>query len=124
MVAALLAWAVGGSIVASVLGTFVGNPLTYPILWFASYEVGNVMLGGASGKEDIDLSQGLFQSSFEQLWPILKPMSLGCVPVGVAVATVCYFLVRPMVHAYQHRRKRELHLRHRRHPVGASGAAP
>jgi uncharacterized protein len=124
MMAALLSWAIGGSIVASVLGTFVGNPLTYPLLWYASYEVGNVLLGGASGKKDIDLSPGLFQSSFDQLWPILKPMSVGCVPVGVAVATACYFLVRPMVDAYQHRRKRELHLRHRHHPVSASGAAP
>ena len=51
---------------------------------------------------------------FDHLWPILKPMSLGCVPVGLAVATACYFLVRPMVDAYQHRRRRELHLRHRR----------
>ena len=106
------------------LGTFVGNPLTYPLLWYASYEVGNVLLGGASTNKDIDLSRGVFQSSFDQLWPILKPMSVGCVPVGVAVATACYFLVRPMVDAYQHRRKRELHLRHRRHPVSASGAAP
>jgi uncharacterized protein (DUF2062 family) len=51
-------------------------------------------------------------------------MSLGCVPVGLAVATACYFLVRPMVEAYQHRRRRELHLRHRRPVVGTPGAAP
>ena len=51
MMAALLSWAIGGSIVASVLGTFVGNPLTYPLLWYASYEVGNVLLGGASTNE-------------------------------------------------------------------------
>ena len=86
MMAALLSWAIGGSIVASVLGTFVGNPLTYPLLWYASYEVGNVLLGGASTNKDIDLSRGVFQSSFDQLWPILKPMSLGCVPVGCRLA--------------------------------------
>jgi uncharacterized protein (DUF2062 family) len=122
MMGALVAWAVGGSVVASVLGTFIGNPLTYPILWFASYEVGNAVLGSESVNKNIDLSSGLFQSSFEQLWPILKPMSIGCVPVGLAVAAACYFLVRPMVDAYQHRRKRELRLRNRRHPVSASGA--
>jgi uncharacterized protein len=124
MMAALLSWAIGGSIVASVLGTFVGNPLTYPFLWYASYELGNAILGDETTHKDIDLSRGLFQSSFEHLWPILKPMSLGSIPIGIAVATLCYFLVRPMVDAYQHRRKRELHLRHRRHPVGASGTAP
>jgi uncharacterized protein (DUF2062 family) len=122
MMAALLAWAIGGSIVASVLGTFIGNPLTYPFFWYASYELGNVMLGREKTNKDIDLSQGLFQSSFEHLWPILKPMSLGCLPLGLAIAVFCYVLVRPMVEAYQHRRRRELRLHHR-HPV-APGAAP
>jgi uncharacterized protein (DUF2062 family) len=122
MVAALLAWVIGGSIVAAILGTFVGNPLTYPVIWFVSYEVGNAMLGTKPAETDINLTQGLFQSSFEQLWPILKPMSLGSLPVGLATAAACYLLVRPMVDAYQHRRKRELRLRHRR-PVGASGTA-
>ena len=82
------------------------------------------MLGGHVAKHRIDLSNGIFQSSLDKLWPILKPMSLGCVPVGIAVATACYFLVRPMVEAYQHRRRRELHLRHRRAVVGTRGAAP
>ncbi|MGH6826437.1 DUF2062 domain-containing protein [Methyloceanibacter sp.] len=124
VMAALLAWIIGGSIVASVLGTFLGNPLTYPFLWYASYAVGNALLGGKATKKTIDLSHGVFQSSFEHLWPILKPMSLGCLPVGIAMATACYFLVRPMVEAYQHRRRRELHLRQRRAVVGPRGAAP
>jgi uncharacterized protein (DUF2062 family) len=123
MMAALLAWVVGGSIVASVLGTFLGNPLTYPFFWYASYELGNAILGHEKTNNAIDLSQGLFQSSFEQLWPILKPMSLGCVPVGLAIAALCYFLVRPMVDAYQHRRRRELRLHHR-HAIRSPGAAP
>jgi uncharacterized protein len=122
--AALLAWAIGGSIVAALLGTFLGNPLTYPFLWYASYKVGRFLLGGAATKKNIDLSQGLFHSSFEHLWPILKPMSLGCVPVGIALASACYCLVRPMVEAYQHRRRRELRLRRRHDAIRAPRAAP
>ena len=124
VMAALLAWAVGGSIVAALLGTFLGNPVTYPFLWYASYRVGHFLLGGATTKKNIDLSQGLFHSSFEHLWPILKPMSLGCVPVGIAIASACYLLVRPMVEAYQHRRRRELHLRTHRDAIRAPGATP
>ncbi len=44
VVAALLAWIIGGSVVAALLGTFVGNPLTYPLFWYSTYEVGNLML--------------------------------------------------------------------------------
>jgi uncharacterized protein (DUF2062 family) len=117
--AALVAWAIGGSIVASLLGTFLGNPLTYPFIWFVSYKLGNLLLGGHGTKKPIDLSHGLFHSSFDKLWPILKPMTLGSIPVGIAAAVACYFLVRPMVEAYQHRRRRELGLRHDRGTIGA-----
>jgi uncharacterized protein (DUF2062 family) len=119
IMAAFIAWAIGGSIIASLLGTFVGNPLTYPFIWFATYKVGNILLGAHGVKRQIDLSRGIFESSLDRLWPILKPMTLGCIPVGLAVAVLCYVLVRPMVEAYQHRRRRELRLRHDRHAIGA-----
>jgi uncharacterized protein (DUF2062 family) len=113
VMAALIAWIVGGSIVAAVLGTFLGNPLTYPLLWYSTYQIGNLMLGGRAAKHHIDLSNGIFQSSLAKLWPILKPMSLGCIPVGLALAALSYVLVKPMVAAYRHRRLRELELRSR-----------
>jgi uncharacterized protein len=119
IMAALIAWAIGGSIVASVFGTFLGNPLTYPFIWYATYKVGNLMLGAHAAKKQIDLSNGIFQSSLDHLWPILKPMTLGTIPIGLGVAAISYFLVRPAVEAYQHRRRRELQLRHDREAVGA-----
>ena len=119
VMAALLAWVIGGSIVAALLGTFVGNPLTYPLFWYSTYEVGNLMLGSASEKPPIDLSGGIFQSSLEQLWPLLKPMTLGSVPVGLALAALSYVVVKPMVDAYKHRRRRELELRASREALGA-----
>ena len=61
--AALLAWVIGGSVVAALLGTFIGNPLTYPVFWYSTYEVGDLMLGGAAEKPSIDLSAGIFQTS-------------------------------------------------------------
>lgn len=118
IMAALIAWAIGGSIVAALLGTFVGNPLTYPVFWYSTYEVGNLMLGGNVAKQRIDLSDGIFQSSLEHLWPILKPMSLGSIPVGLALAALSYVLVKPMVEAYQHRRRRELELKSGREALG------
>jgi uncharacterized protein (DUF2062 family) len=119
VMAALLAWVVGGSVIAAVLGTFVGNPLSYPLFWYSTYEVGNLMLGGSSGKQRIDLSGGIFQTSIDRLWPILKPMSLGSIPVGLALAALSYLLVKPMVEAYKHRRRRELELRASREAFGA-----
>jgi hypothetical protein len=78
-----------------------------------------MMLGGKAEKQSIDLSGGIFQSSLEQLWPILKPMTLGSIPVGLALAALSYVLVKPMVDAYKHRRRRELELRSGREALGA-----
>ena len=118
VVAALLAWVIGGSVVAALLGTFLGNPLTYPLLWYSTYEVGNLMLRGKMDQQRIDLSGGIFQKSLDQLWPILKPMTLGSIPVGLALALLSYVLVKPMVEAYKHRRRRELKLRSGREVLG------
>jgi uncharacterized protein (DUF2062 family) len=118
VMAALLAWVIGGSVVAALLGTFVGNPLTYPLFWYSTYEVGNLMLRGETSERQIDLSGGIFQKSLEQLWPILKPMTLGSIPVGLALAALSYVLVKPMVEAYKHRRRRELQLRSESEALG------
>jgi uncharacterized protein (DUF2062 family) len=118
VLAALLAWVIGGSVVAALLGTFVGNPLTYPLFWYSTYEVGNLMLRGETSERSIDLSGGIFQKSLEQLWPILKPMTLGSIPVGLALAALSYVFVKPMVDAYKHRRRRELQLRSESEALG------
>jgi uncharacterized protein len=76
-----------------------------------------LMLGGRATTHPIDLSNGIFQSSLEKVWPILKPMSLGSIPVGLALAVISYVLVKPMVEAYKHRR-RELRLRSRGEALG------
>jgi uncharacterized protein (DUF2062 family) len=118
VMAMLIAWIIGGSIVAAVLGTFIGNPLTYPLIWYVTYHVGHFMMGAEAKPREIDLSGGIFQSSFEQLWPILKPMMLGCVPIGLLLAALCYVLVKPMVEAYKNARRRELKLRSAREALG------
>ena len=117
--AALFAWVIGGSVVAALLGTFLGNPLTYPLFWYSTYEIGDLMLGGKAEKPSIDLSGGIFQTSIDQLWPILKPMTLGSIPVGLALAALSYVIVKPMVDAYKHRRRRTLELRASREALGA-----
>lgn len=103
IMATLLAWVIGGSIVAAILGTFIGNPLTYPLFWISTYEIGSIMLGGGHEKLRLDFSEGIFQA--DQIWAAVQPMTLGAIPVGLALGALSYALVRPAVNAYQHRRR-------------------
>ena len=110
--AVAIAWVLGGSMVAAILGTFLGNPLTYPLFWYTTYEMGTLMLGSDAERPG-DLPATLADGSVAQLWPIIKPMSLGAIPIGIAVAVLCYFVVKPIVEAYQERRRREREIRER-----------
>ena len=38
--AMFFSWIIGGSMVAGLVGTFVGNPWTYPLMFLTAYEVG------------------------------------------------------------------------------------
>ncbi|MGE0233041.1 MAG: DUF2062 domain-containing protein [Flavobacteriaceae bacterium] len=103
--AAVLAWITRGNVIASALGTFIGNPLTFPFIWAASFELGKWLIGARGASREIDLSQGVFHHSFDALWPILKPMSVGGLILGVVAWAVVYFPLRRLVAATKKRRK-------------------
>ena len=129
--AAIIAWVIGGNILASAIGTAVGNPLTFPFIWFATHNVGSMMLG-QRGRHEINLSvpdggvalmftdPGAFLA---ELWaglePVFWPMSVGAVPLGMTCGLVCYLLLKPAVARYKVRRaiireRRKAELRERR----------
>ena len=55
MLAGIIAWIMRGSVLASLLASFVGNPLTYPIIWFATFNLGNVLIGAKATARLVDL---------------------------------------------------------------------
>jgi uncharacterized protein len=119
VLSALLAWLIGGSLLASAIGTFIGNPLTYPVIWYSTFKLGSWMLGMDPAMHDIDLSRGVFTEALDELWPVLKPMTVGSLPVGIVAALISYYPVKQAVEAYQHRRRSRLALRGNREAVGA-----
>jgi uncharacterized protein (DUF2062 family) len=108
IIAGVLAVLMRGSIVASFLASFVGNPLTYPIIWFATFNLGNVLLGGTATAQLVDLRARLevfgdnivsgspkaMLDAFGTIWPILKPMAVGSLPLGILAAALAYVGIR------------------------------
>lgn len=101
IVAGVLAWIARASIIAAALGTFVGNPLTFPFIWFGAYKLGSWMLGMKGDVKNIDLSGGLFDKSLDKIWPVLKPMTVGGIPMGLVAAVIAYFVVKKASEAYR-----------------------
>jgi uncharacterized protein (DUF2062 family) len=111
VVAMLIAWVFRGNLLAAVFGTMIGNPVTYPPIWLATYDLGTWMLG-VHVRPDIDLTSTLMgPRAFDMILPVLVPMALGSVPLGLAAALVSYFVVKSTVAAYQLRRRERLEAR-------------
>lgn len=119
IIAGLLAWMMRASILASALGTFVGNPITFPFIWIGAYQLGNWVLGEANKFKQIDLSMSIFQDTLDHLLPLIKPMTIGGVPLGVLAGSVSYYLIKRVVDAYQAKKQRKRRLNSRGEPAQA-----
>ena len=111
VIAAALAWVISGNLLASALGTAIGNPLTFPFIWAATYKIGQAISDGGFGHahKHINLFKLFADLEFSQLWqPVLKPMAVGAIPLGIAFAAGFYFLTRWSVAAFREQRRKRL----------------
>ena len=106
VIAGIVAWLIAGNLVAAALGTAFGNPMTFPILWGASYETGKLILHQKASGAPENLGSMLRHLDFSQLWePVLKPMTVGAVPLGLFFAVIFYGVTRWAVAAFHERRR-------------------
>jgi uncharacterized protein (DUF2062 family) len=109
LMSAFLAFVFGGNLVASAFGTLVGNPVTFPFMWWLAYVLGGRLLGiEPAALKFGEIMRRFHEQAFEQVLPVLKPMLVGAVPLGIASGALAYFIVRLSVAGYQAARRRRL----------------
>ncbi|WP_435166116.1 DUF2062 domain-containing protein [Falsirhodobacter sp. 1013] len=120
-----IAWALRGNILAALLGTFVGNPVTTPIIAISSVGLGQWMLGipgvlelpqiarafGQAGNQLWDNAMAIFTDKvmhwdrlIDFFHDIYLPYMIGGILPGIAVSLIFYWLTVPLVRAYQRMR--------------------
>ena len=124
--AGLFAKLMRGNILASLIGTFVGNPLTFPFIAFVSLELGHLILGQRVGEELHGTLWEAFSGAWSDLWfnlravftddvtrwrglgtfwtDVFLPYAVGGVLPGIVCALAAYVVTVPIVAAYQRRR--------------------
>ncbi|WP_170333721.1 DUF2062 domain-containing protein [Ruegeria arenilitoris] len=127
VIAALLSRLINGNLLASLSGTFFGNPLTYVPIGVICLQTGNFLLG-----DDFDEGEthGLMDSFFKALsdlknnfmamftdrvadWrgldvfydEVFFPYLIGGILPGLLAGFICYYLSLPVVRTYQQRRR-------------------
>ena len=129
LIAGLLSYLLRANVLASLIGTFVGNPITFPIITVFNLKIGEWILGSSEYSSDdggkifegfLDFIFLIYKSFFtdgsigENSVPrmneffngVFIPYSLGGFIFGVIIAIISYFLLRPLVSTYQKKRDR------------------
>ena len=104
--AALMAWICRANILAAAIGTAVGNPWTFPMIWIVVYRTGVWALGVESGAPPPD--DLTWRSVLEQFWGLFVPMMVGGVPLGALVWLAFFWPGRYLVAGYQRARRQRL----------------
>jgi len=90
-----ISWIFGVNILSSIIGTFSGNPLTYPLMWASSIGLGDFILGRQKlTYEKIQLSD-FFEVDF------FMSFFLGSLILGFLFAVICYFLIKYFIIIYK-----------------------
>lgn len=130
VLAAAIAWVIRGNVLAALLGTFFGNPLTFVVIAAVSLKIGSLMLGHAHVVEVDQSVFGLFMDSISAIYhnllapftgatadwskldtfmsAIFYPYLLGGTVAGIFFGWVSYALTLPLVRAYQRRRQAKM----------------
>ncbi len=127
LIAGLLSYLLRANVLASLIGTFVGNPITFPIITVFNLKLGEWILGSSEYSSDdggkifegfLDFIFLIYKSFFtegsigennvprmnEFLNGVFIPYSLGGLILGILIALISYFLLRPLVATYQKKR--------------------
>ena len=126
-IAAGLAFLMRGNIIAGLMATFFGNPLTYVPIGVAALQTGHWLLGDKAGEEVSRSFGGKFVDAGADLkdnflaiftdatadWTrlaviydeIFFPYMIGGILPGIFFGTLCYYISVPVIRVYQKRRK-------------------
>lgn len=116
VIAVVLAYFIAGNVAAAALGTTIANPLTLPLIWGSTYELGRFIMSGGQtdNSAPLHLGRALQTMRLSEIWtPLIKPMLFGSTVLGLIFATIAYVVARYAVVAFRRRRVERLAERYR-----------
>ncbi len=121
LLAFMVAYLIAGNFLSAAMGTFFGNPLTFPFIWTSTYKLGTLILSGEADDSDTETLSSLSDVSLmdlgfsgvlqlvEGIWhPLLKPMLVGSFPLGVLFGMIAYVFTRWAAVTFRRHRQQRL----------------
>jgi uncharacterized protein len=113
-------WLTRGSLIAMVLGSFIGGNLwTLPLILLATYKLGSFMLGHVHMTEvaqaGLQPDKFSLQLLIDHPGKLLLPMTLGSLPLLFFAWVGSYYITLGIVRKYQAARRHRIGDRHHKH---------
>ena len=102
LLAAFLAWGLRANLLASAIGTAIGNPWTFPGIWFGVLWLGSKILGREM--PELSFSDLSLTMIFDHFSTIGVPMIIGGIPAGLVTWVIFYIPIHRAIANYQHHR--------------------
>ena len=124
--ALIIVYILRANLVASFITTMFGNPVTYPFIATASLNLGRTVLGMNAKDDDFQSLHTAFWQATTDAWQLIQswfgvadrpdgladfisnlflPYLVGGTIIGFVLGAITYFLLKPVIAAYQIRRR-------------------
>tara|TARA_A100000164_G_scaffold267802_1_gene239611 strand:- start:595 stop:1065 length:471 start_codon:yes stop_codon:yes gene_type:complete len=98
LLAIVFAYIIRGNYVAALLGTIVGNPITFPFIWGLIYKVGALVTSNKQKELNHEINIDMI---ITQTYEIFLPMLLGGAILAIPVWLITYLLTHSFVSSYK-----------------------
>ncbi|MFQ5534000.1 MAG: DUF2062 domain-containing protein [Sphingomonadales bacterium] len=109
VLALVMAWALGANVLASAIGTVLGNPWTFPFIWLWTYRVGAFALGrenGELGAKGPHIFANILQHPLETLSSVMLPLTVGGLLTAAIVWWAVFWTTRRLITSLKQRRRK------------------
>ena len=103
ILAVIFAYIIRGNFIAALIGTVVGNPLTFPLIWGVIYKIGTYVTNIKHVKLNQDIN---FDMIINQTYEIFFPMFLGGIIIAPIVWIISYFIIYSFISSFKNRKNK------------------
>ena len=90
LLAVIFAFLIRGNFIAALIGTIVGNPITFPFIWGLIYKVGTYVTSIKQASFSYEIN---FQMIINHTYEIFFPMLVGGIVIAPLVWIITYYVI-------------------------------
>ena len=104
VLAVIFAYLIRGNFIAALIGTVVGNPITFPFIWGLIYKTGTYVTNIKLEKINHEIN---FDMIVNQTYEIFFPMLIGGIIIAPLVWIITYYIIYSFIASYKKRKNKK-----------------